>query len=114
MPLMKCMLNAGDWLYIPSGYWHMAAASETAISLAIGVVPRTGVDLFDHLRAQVMDSLLWRQRLPVVGQAATLDDQQLLAALAEIAEQLGEDFKRMIAKPAFLSAFVEHLRNEGK
>jgi len=114
MPLMKCMLNAADWLYIPSGYWHMASASETAISLAIGVVPRTAVDLWDHARAQVIGSLRWRQRLPVLGKAASLDDQQLQAALSEIAEQLGEDFRRMIASPAFLSEFVQHLRTEGK
>jgi 50S ribosomal protein L16 3-hydroxylase len=114
MPLMKCMLNAGDWLYIPSGYWHMAAASEMAISLAIGVVPRTGVDLFDHVRAQVVDSLLWRQRLPVLGQAATHGDQELLAALGEVAQQLGEDFRRMIASPAVLNGFVERLRNGKK
>jgi ribosomal protein L16 Arg81 hydroxylase len=114
MPLMKCMLNAGDWLYIPSGYWHMASASETAISLAIGIAPRTGVDLFDQIRAQVTDSLLWRQRLPVLGRAATLDDEKLLAALAEIAHQIGDDFRRMITSPAFLSAYVAHLRNVEK
>jgi ribosomal protein L16 Arg81 hydroxylase len=112
MPLMKCQLAAGDWLYIPSGYWHMASASETAISLAIGVMPRTGIDLLAAIRARAVDSLLWRQRLPVLGKAATLDDEQLLASLAETAQQLGEDFRRMIASPAFLSVFLQHVRSE--
>lgn len=112
MPLMKCQLAAGDWLYIPSGYWHMATASETAISLAIGVMPRTGIDLLDAVRPRLLDSLLWRQRLPVLGSAATLDDQQLAAALAATAEQLGEDFKRLIAQPGLLRDFVTRVRKQ--
>jgi 50S ribosomal protein L16 3-hydroxylase len=110
MPLMKCLLNAGDWLYIPSGYWHMAAASEIAVSLAIGVMPRTGVDLFDHARRQVLDSLLWRQRLPVLGAAATLSDEQLEAQLQQLAESFGEDFKRTIANPGFLRSLIASAR----
>jgi len=110
MPLMKCLLNAGDWLYIPSGYWHMGTASETAISLAIGVMPRTGVDLFDHARGQVLNSLLWRQRLPVVGNAATLSDEQLQAELQQLAARLGEEFQRMIASPVSLHSLVAKLR----
>jgi ribosomal protein L16 Arg81 hydroxylase len=110
MPLMKCMLNAGDWLYIPSGYWHMGAASETAISLAIGVMPRTGVDLFDFLRPAVLDSLLWRQRLPVLGDARILDDAELQSAMQALAEQWGEDLRRMMTRPALLQAFIERMR----
>jgi ribosomal protein L16 Arg81 hydroxylase len=112
MPLMKCQLAAGDWLYIPSGYWHMAAASESAISLAIGVMPHTGIDLLDALRPRLLDSLLWRQRLPVLGTAATLNDEQLRTALAATAEQLSEDFKRAIAQPGFLREFMTRVRNQ--
>jgi ribosomal protein L16 Arg81 hydroxylase len=114
MPLMKCMLSAGDWLYIPSGYWHMAAASETAISLAIGVMPRTGIDLLDSARTQLLDSLLWRQRLPVLGDAATLDEEQLQAALKALAQQLGDDFRRTITSPEFITAYLRRLRNTPK
>src|SRR4030095_1359793 len=28
MPMMRCELKAGDWLYIPSGYWHMGESQE--------------------------------------------------------------------------------------
>lgn len=113
MPLMKCMLSAGDWLYIPSGYWHMAAATETAISLAIGVMPRTSVDLFDHARKSVLESLLWRQRLPVLGAAATVNDDELQVAITKLAAQLGEDFKRVITSPAFLNSLIQSLRHPG-
>ena len=29
-PLVRCELAAGDWLYVPSGYWHMGQSRETA------------------------------------------------------------------------------------
>src|SRR3954462_1078474 len=70
MPLMRVMLRAGDLLYIPCGYWHRAQATkcgETAISLAVGVMSRSAVDIFDLLRAEILDSLVWRQRLPLPG-----------------------------------------------
>jgi ribosomal protein L16 Arg81 hydroxylase len=67
MPLLKCRLRAGDWLYIPAGYWHRACAEEEAISLAIGVMAPTGLDVLEHVRREALSSLLWRQRLPVVA-----------------------------------------------
>jgi ribosomal protein L16 Arg81 hydroxylase len=110
MPALKCMLHAGDWLYIPSGYWHMGAASETAISLAIGVMPRTGIDLYDHFRRLALDSMVWRQRLPVLGQAATLDEEQLRAAVLELAKQLSTDLERAVTRPSFVNSLLQHLR----
>src|SRR6185295_19696620 len=94
MPLMKCELAAGDWLYIPSGYWHMGQSRETAISLAIGVQPRTAVDPFDSLRPQLLDSLFWRQRLPVAGDAAATDDEALRNQLADLFKQFGNELAK--------------------
>ena len=106
MPLMKCELAAGDWLYIPSGYWHMGAAKETSISLSIGVMPITGVDLFDHLRPQVLDSLLWRQRLPTPGEASNLTDEELKAAYRELLAEFSKDLTRLLASERLLNEFI--------
>jgi ribosomal protein L16 Arg81 hydroxylase len=97
MPMMKCTLSAGDWLYIPSGWWHKASAlaGEPAISLALGVMPRTGVHIFDLLRREVLDSLLWRQRLPVMNAAGSE------AALRALLEQLSADAARLLKSEAF-------------
>jgi 50S ribosomal protein L16 3-hydroxylase len=36
-------LMPGDWLYIPSGWWHMARAEEDSLSISVGVLmPRAG------------------------------------------------------------------------
>lgn len=37
--LFACELHAGDLLYLPSGYWHMARAQSHALSVSIGIVP---------------------------------------------------------------------------
>lgn len=111
MPLMKCELAAGDWLYIPSGYWHMGQSKETALSLAIGVQPRTGVNLFDFIRPRILESLLWRQRLPVAGAAAGLTDDELQKQFAEVFQQLAAEMGKMLADSKLLGAFVEHLRH---
>jgi ribosomal protein L16 Arg81 hydroxylase len=110
MPLVRCELAAGDWLYIPSGYWHMGQSHETAISLAIGVEPHTPVELFDLLRSRVLDSLQWRQRLPVAGEAAMLTDDELREHLTTLCRDLAADLTRQLADKRLIEAFLQHLR----
>jgi ribosomal protein L16 Arg81 hydroxylase len=38
-PMMSCRLVAGDFLYIPRGWWHMAHAHADSLSISIGVFP---------------------------------------------------------------------------
>ncbi|MDQ3283757.1 MAG: cupin domain-containing protein [Acidobacteriota bacterium] len=37
-PTIGATLVAGDWLYIPRGWWHVAKAREDALSISIGVL----------------------------------------------------------------------------
>ncbi|MFZ5893897.1 MAG: JmjC domain-containing protein [Myxococcota bacterium] len=39
-PIMTCTLLAGDWLYVPSGWWHVATAQEDSLSISVGLLPR--------------------------------------------------------------------------
>ena len=48
-----CTLVPGDWLYIPSGYWHKARAAEAALSISLGVFAPTALDLYDGLRSRL-------------------------------------------------------------
>jgi cupin superfamily protein len=38
--LLSARLIPGDWLYIPSRWWHLVSSVEDALSISIGVVPR--------------------------------------------------------------------------
>jgi ribosomal protein L16 Arg81 hydroxylase len=109
MPLMTVSLGAGDLLYIPCGYWHKADAvrsTEAAISLAVGVMSRTAVDVFDWLRRRVVDSLLWRQRLPIVGAASGMSVEELEGAHRELFTQLGRDLGKMFEDERVIEQFL--------
>lgn len=63
MPLLRCDLAAGDWLYLPGGYWHRTTAQSDSLSLSVGVMTATGLDIWDFVRARLCTSLRWRQRV---------------------------------------------------
>src|SRR5579859_3003278 len=70
-PLWERMLQAGDLLYIPRGWWHVAVpVDEPTLHLTVGVHHATGLDFaywyVDRLRA----SAAVRQDLPRLGTAA--------------------------------------------
>jgi ribosomal protein L16 Arg81 hydroxylase len=104
MPLMRCLLAAGDWLYIPCGYWHKAEAREMSISLAVGVMAPAAIDLIDFLRPRLLDSLRWRQRLPAAGRES--NGEETNAALRSVAADLAADLQKMLIDEKILGAFL--------
>jgi 50S ribosomal protein L16 3-hydroxylase len=108
MPVLRCNLRAGDWLYIPAGYWHRTLAVSESISLSVGIAARSGIDVLDFIRGQLLDSLRWRQRiLPIVESGTTRDDATALAAhLAELAQ----DLAAFLTAPSTAAAFTEFCR----
>ena len=103
MPLMKCTLAAGDWLYIPNGYWHVARALKPSISLAVGVMMPAAIHLLDFARGRLRDSLFWRQRLPVISDSGSEDSRQ---HYREIVAALAEKLAAEMRDPALLTAYL--------
>ena len=106
MPLIRCHLQAGDWLYIPAGYWHSTAATEDSISLSIGLNCRTGIDVYDVLRAELLQDMRWRQRLPVISNTSELTDKEKTEHLRPIFNELAADLARRLKDDALLQRFV--------
>lgn len=107
MPMMKCKLDQGDWLYIPAGYWHRAESLTESISMAVGVMTTSAMDVLDYLRPRLLRSFVWRQRLPVLGDAASVDEQQLLSQCREIFQHLGDDLQALFKDEQFLRDFLK-------
>ena len=63
---MTCRLEAGDWLYIPSGWWHIARTQAASLHLSIGVMPVTRLALFAFLARYLAQVPFWCQRLALV------------------------------------------------
>jgi 50S ribosomal protein L16 3-hydroxylase len=109
MPVLRCTLAAGDWLYIPHGYWHRTEAGEESISLSVGILSPTGLDVFDFVRQHLLDSLRWRQRLPSAGDAGGLTEEQLVTVYAERFAELGNDLAAQFRRAEFVRHFLKSL-----
>ena len=132
MPLMRVLLRAGDLLYIPCGYWHKAEAKsegeqkgsvpifskqkmgtkpdDAAISLAVGVMSRSAIDVYDFLRKRLVQSLVWRQRLPIPDGAATTR-QELETKYRHVFEQLATDLAKTFSDPRLVNEFLGAFTN---
>ena len=74
-PAWEGMLEAGDLLYLPRGWWHAAAAvNGPSLHLTVGVYKRTGLDLVEWLRGQLRDSETFREDLPRFASPAEQSD----------------------------------------
>jgi 50S ribosomal protein L16 3-hydroxylase len=96
---LRCDLMPGDWLYVPSGMWHVARAEENSLSISIGVAASTAMDLYDELRPIFATSPAWRQRLSPVGASMTLLDG------------LREEAARIWADSQIVREAMERIRN---
>jgi 50S ribosomal protein L16 3-hydroxylase len=127
MPLMRVLLQAGDMLYIPCGYWHKAEAKlpekgpvpifseqkmetnpESAISLAIGVMSPTAMDVYDFLRKRLVRSLVWRQRLPLPNPSSR-SREELEKTYRHLFRQLADDFAKTLGDPQLVEEFLHSM-----
>jgi 50S ribosomal protein L16 3-hydroxylase len=112
MPLMRCLLQAGDWLYLPAGYWHRSQAGEESISLSVGIQSLSALDVYDFLRQQLLLSLRWRQRLPPPGEASSLTAEELLQRYRELFAELGQDLAHLLSQESLSRAFLTSKRSD--
>jgi 50S ribosomal protein L16 3-hydroxylase len=113
MPLMRVMLRAGDLLYIPCGYWHRAQATdfgETSISLAVGVMSLSAMDVFALLRSELLQSIIWRQRLPVSDDPQSNHSVRTRDTLRNILEQLASDVSSSLRSATFLERVMDEFK----
>jgi ribosomal protein L16 Arg81 hydroxylase len=114
MPVFSCLLSEGDWLYIPTGWWHQARAIHGSITLAIGLMTPTALDVLDFLRKELADSIVWRQRLPVVGQASGRTPEDLARQHEVLFRELGKDLARHLGEPEAARRFLSPKPGPGK
>lgn len=84
------VLNEGDILYIPRGWWHNASAQGVpSIHVTFGLSPRTGIDFLEWLTDRLRSSQAFRQDLPRFNSKAlsvhsiTMRDEILAAMSSE-------------------------------
>ena len=110
MPALQCQLQAGDWLYVPGGFWHRTQADSESISLSLGVMATTALDVYNFLHHRLLQSILWRQRLPTPGTASTLTEAELQTQYLEVFQELGKDLLLHFSSQKTVSEFLSHRR----
>jgi ribosomal protein L16 Arg81 hydroxylase len=105
-PFWSCVVRPGDWLYIPAGWWHSARGVEgDSITLAIGLMTPSAIDLLEGLKEELRSSIVWRQRLPVTGKANPASPEELTKIYQSLLSDLGRDLSRLLSDEAFARRF---------
>ena len=117
-PLEEIVLEAGDMLYLPRGYWHAAVGTGgPTLHLTVGLTRKTGHDLLGWLADQALAADIVRADLPLEGDDEALGRHVatvLTAALGEAeARDLGRRFRRhaesrRTQRPATSFPFIGH------
>jgi ribosomal protein L16 Arg81 hydroxylase len=102
---LDCALEAGDWLYVPCGWWHAAEGRARSRSFAVGVSAPSGLDVLDAVRRTAVDSLLWRRRIPVSALDGRTDEERVERTRAVLAELLG-DLRETVTADAWIREFL--------
>jgi ribosomal protein L16 Arg81 hydroxylase len=108
MPVWSCVLRPGDWLYIPTGWWHSARGVEgDSITLAIGLMTPSAIEVLDFLKRELLSSVVWRQRLPVSGPANPATPEERVKAHQSMLTDLGRDLSRFLSEETTVRRFLE-------
>ncbi|MFL5328714.1 MAG: JmjC domain-containing protein [Gemmataceae bacterium] len=104
-PTMRCTLQPGDWLYVPNGYWHRTKAGpKKSISLSVGILAPSAIDLLDFVRRRLVEDLRWRQRLPSPHDGDVKEQYRTLAA------ELSRDLAEVFTSAAIVEAYLKDRR----
>ena len=86
------LVSEGDWLYIPSGWWHIARTQAAeSMHLSVGMMPVANHAVLEFLSGLLAQDPMWRMRLPLfIGDASEerLYYDALLKSLSKALERL--------------------------
>ncbi|MGZ3790021.1 MAG: JmjC domain-containing protein [Bacteriovorax sp.] len=107
---IQVLLEEGDWLYIPSGWWHVARTKAESMHISVGLMPRSALDVLHFLPVYLTQNSYWRSRLPIHKNFATPADE--VSYYMESMQQLGSDLRFHFSDPAFILEFLSFVKNK--
>ncbi len=108
---IQVTLEEGDWLYIPSGWWHRAETKSESMHISIGLMPRSALDLIEAFPGFLAASPFWRTRMPVHLEFSSEDEEKEFYQSAMM--KLGQDLARQFADPEFLKFYLKKKKEIG-
>jgi ribosomal protein L16 Arg81 hydroxylase len=102
---IKITLEEGDWLYIPSGWWHVARTQKESMHISIGLMPSSAVDLTEYLPRFLAQNSYWRTRMPIHLEFSTETEE--IQFYQEAMAKLGKDLAIQLSSKEFISEFLK-------
>lgn len=106
---IQVTLKAGDWLYIPSGWWHIARSESESMHISIGAMPSSAVDLVSFLPQFLAQKPFWRTRMPL-HQDFTSEEVEL-EFYQEAMNKLGIELAKQFSSKEFIKDFLQKKKN---
>jgi len=105
---IKVTLKEGDWLYIPSGWWHVARTLSESMHISIGLIPRSAVDVVSFLPKYLSQEAFWRTRLPIHHTFDT--EAEEIGFYQDAMAKLGQEMSKKMSSPEFIRNFLDSLK----
>jgi ribosomal protein L16 Arg81 hydroxylase len=99
-PVWDGMMNAGDVLYLPRGWWHVAhPVNEPSMHLTFGIAPMQGLNLLNWMAARLRGNPHLRRNLPLPEAARKAYMDELRGIVAEfLSDAAAGDFLREVSE----------------
>jgi ribosomal protein L16 Arg81 hydroxylase len=107
---IKVTLEEGDFLYIPSGWWHIARTERESLHISIGLMPSSAVDIADYLPNYLAKNTFWRTRMPVHLSFEKKEDE--VSFYQEAMAKLGKDLSTHLSSREFIEEFLQWKKNK--
>ncbi len=106
---IQVTLEQGDWLYIPSGWWHRAETRKESMHISIGMMPRSAIDLLEAFPDFIVANPFWRTRMPVHMEFS--NEEEELKFYQEAMKKLGQDLAKQFSDPEFLKYYLNNKKD---
>lgn len=101
---LSVVLGPGDFLYIPSGWWHVARTRQESMHISIGLMPRSAVDILEYLPKFLAQDVFWRTRMPAHHEFE--NEEQAVSFYQEAMRTLGKSLADRLSSPEFIKSFL--------
>lgn len=105
-PVATVALCEGDWLYVPAGWWHDTRADSESISISIGLLTPSWLELLSFVGARFAGDASWRARLPPLGHASPLADTEKLEQARRLLVELAQRIEASARDPHFVASVL--------
>ena len=107
---LKVLLKEGDWLYIPSGWWHRALTQSESMHISIGLMPRSALDIAGYLETYLARHKFWRSRLPIHQEFES--EEAEFEFYKDAFATLSKDLVTNLSDKEFINSFIKHMKNK--